>query len=272
MAIFHVEYFSNALRRVMPLTVLLPVEAPDIPGMPPQPSPIPFRTLYLLHGYSGSHRDWLHGSRIDMLSRLHRVAVVMPSSENSFYLDDEVRGAMYGKMTGEEIVSFTRTVFPLSDKRGDTAIAGLSMGGFGAMRTGLRYPETFGSIVALSSAFITDMVDAMKPEDPNPIAPYSYYRHTFGEMGQVLGSDRDPKALARRLVEADAALPRIYMACGAEDFLIESNRSFHAHLETLGVPHDYTEGTGVHDWVYWDAHIERAMEWLYGKPLVPQMG
>ncbi len=263
MAIFHIEYFSNALHRNMPMTVLLPVETPDMPGSEAVSPPAPFKTLYLLHGYCGSHRDWLHSSRIDALSRQHRVAVVMPSAENSFYLDDEVRGALYGKMTGEEIVSFTRTVFPLSDKREDTAIGGLSMGGFGAMRTGLRYPETFGGIVALSSALITDMVDKLKPEDQNPVAPYSYYRHTFGEMGKVLGSDRDPKALASRLVEAGSALPRIYMACGEDDFLIADNRSFHAHLETLGVPHEYTEGPGVHDWAYWDAHIERAMTWLY---------
>ena len=272
MAIFHVEYFSNAMHRTMPLTVLLPIEAPNIPEAAAIPSPMPFKTLYLLHGYSGSHRDWLHSSSIDALSRLYRVAVVMPSAENSFYLDDEIRDAYYGKMTGEEIVSFTRTAFPLSDKREDTAIGGLSMGGFGAMRTGLRYPRTFGAIIALSSAFITDMVDALKPEDQNPIATYSYYRHTFGERGQVLGSDRDPKALASKLVEAGADLPRIYMACGAEDFLIEPNRSFHAHLETLGVPHDYAEGSGVHDWVYWDAHIERAMTWLYGAPQLPEQG
>ncbi len=195
MAIFHVEYFSNAMHRTMPLTVLLPIEAPNMPDAAAIPSPMPFKTMYLLHGYSGSHRDWLHSSRIDALSRLYRVAVVMPSAENSFYLDDEIRDAYYGKMTGEEIVSFTRTAFPLSDKREDTAIGGLSMGGFGAMRTGLRYPKTFGAIIALSSAFITDMVDALKPEDQNPIATYSYYRHTFGERGQVLGSDRDPRRL-----------------------------------------------------------------------------
>ncbi len=268
MAIFQIEYYSNALHRVMPMTVLLPIESWDSMDKSPVASPVPFRTLYLLHGYSGSHQSWLQGSRIEALSRQYRVAVVMPSAENSFFLDDEVRGALYGKMTGEEIVAFTRSVFPLSHQRADTSIGGLSMGGFGAMRTGLRYPGTFGGIIAFSSAFITDMVDGMKETDPNPVAPYSYYRHTFGEAGQVLGSDRDPKALAKRLVETGEELPGIYLACGSEDFLIGANRSFHAHLETLGIPHEYREGPGVHDWAYWDAHIEQAMTWMYGSPPV----
>lgn len=264
MAVFKIDYFSRAIRRSIPLTVLLPIErtlesAADAPFSP-------FRTLYLLHGYSGTHTDWLENSRIAQLSQQYRLAVVMPSTENSFCLDDTVRGALYEKMVADELMTFSRSVFPLSKERSDTAIGGLSMGGYGALHTGLKYPDSYGAIIALSSALITDQVAHMTEENVPEIAPFSYYRHTFGEPANVLGSDVDPKALAQKLANSPEKMPRLYMACGTEDFLIENNRSMHEHLTKLGLSHEYREGAGVHDWAYWDAHIAQALEWLYGKP------
>jgi putative tributyrin esterase len=271
MATFQIDFYSNALSGITPMTAILPIEIPEnIPGIEIKERKEPFKTIYLLHGYSGSNNDWLNGSRIEFLARIFRVAVIMPAGRNSFYLDDEIKNEYYEKLVSEEIVEFSRKVFPLSDKREDTTIGGLSMGGYGAIRNGLKHSDVFGSIFAFSSALITDKTAQMKEGDGNPVmAPYSYYRHVFGDLDKLIGSDKDPKALAKRLVDTGADIPKIFMACGTEDFLLNENRSFHQCLLDMGIDHEYRESPGIHDWVFWDAYIEKAMEWLYGKPKLP---
>ena len=270
MAVFRIDFRSDTLRRIAPLTVVLPIEAPRIPGMEIPERTGPFKTIYLLHGYSGSQNDWITGTRIEYLARIFGVAVVMPAGENSFYLNDEIRGQYYEDFICEEIVDFTRKVFPLSTKREDTTIAGLSMGGYGAIRNGLKRSDVFGNICAFSSALITDRLPEMTPDMPDGLAPYSYYVHVFGDLSKAVGSDVDPKALAEKLVKDGAELPKIYMACGTEDFLVAPNRDFDQHLTKIGYEHTYEEGPGIHDWVFWDAYIEKAIKWLYGEPMVPQ--
>ena len=273
MATVTFSIYSHSLHRSTDVTAIIPAEKPAFPGTPFDPDQ-PFRTIYLLHGYSGSHADWLHGSKISQLAQMHRIAVICPAGENSFYVDEPSRDANYATFICDELVDFTRRVFPLSREREDTFIGGLSMGGYGALRNGFKYNETFGGIVALSSALITDGI-AMMPDEPAPspapgggggmgMSP-SYFIHCFGKPSQILGSDVDPKALAARLMEGSGPRPRLYMACGAEDFLIEPNRSLHQHLESVGYPHKYTEGPGTHSWEYWDLHIAEALKWLDGK-------
>lgn len=269
MAIFQIEMFSNSLKHHTPLVAIVPAERLEMPGFQAQDRDAPFRTIYLLHGYSGSQLDWLHGSRIVQLALLFNVAVIMPACGNGFYLDDEVRGELYEKYICEELIEFTRRVFPLSQRREDTTIAGLSMGGYGALRNGLKRSDVFGSIFAFSSALITDGIAGMKEGDANPVAPYSYYRHVFGDLDHVVGGPNDPKALARKAVAEGLAIPKIFMACGTEDFLLASNRDFKQCLDTCGIDCAYHESAGIHDWRFWDEYIEKAMEWQYGKPVNP---
>ena len=93
----------------------------------------------------------------------------------------------------------------------------------------------------------------------------SYFIHTFGKPSQIIGSDVDPKALAKKLVDAGGAMPKLYMACGAEDFLIESNRDLHKYFEEIGYKHFYIEGPGTHSWEYWNKHIADSLNWIDGK-------
>lgn len=86
------------------------------------------------------------------MGRGENLAVVMPAGENAFYVDQPSIGAMHGQFIGEELVEITRKMFPLSRKREDTFIGGLSMGGFGALRNGLKYHDTFGAVICLSGA------------------------------------------------------------------------------------------------------------------------
>jgi S-formylglutathione hydrolase FrmB len=259
MALFQIDYFSQSLKRNVPLAVIVPCDVPPelMPNMPEK-----FRVLYLLHGYSASYLDWLINAPLQELARRYGFAIIMPSGENSFYLNDEIRGALYENYIYRELPDFCRRFFPISEKKEDTIIGGLSMGGFGALHSGLAYPEVFGNIIALSSALITDEISKLKEGEGNAVAPYSYYRHTFGSLNKLLGSHNDPKALATKLIEENSEIPNIYIACGTEDFLIEQNRDFHRYLQQLKIKHEYTEGPGVHDWVFWNNYIVKGLEWL----------
>ena len=132
MAFIQVSFMSKTLMRTVPLQVILPVDKFTF-GQPEREEK-PFKTLYLLHGIFGNETDWVHGTRIQRWAEEKNLAVVMPAGENAFYVDQPSIGAMHGQFIGEELVEITRKMFPLSRKREDTFIGGLSMGGFGTQK------------------------------------------------------------------------------------------------------------------------------------------
>ncbi|MEK5491765.1 alpha/beta hydrolase-fold protein [Paenibacillus sp. FSL R7-0297] len=260
MATLQISLQSKCLKREVTFNALLPVDLPEGLGLPVWAGQ-PLRSLYLLHGFSGSHSDWMSFSRIRELSDRYQIAVFMPAGENGFYVDDENRDAFYGEYVGRELVEFTRRMFPLSAASEDTWIGGLSMGGYGAIRNGLKYAEQFGRIIALSSALIPYRIAGIPPDYKDGIASYSYYASVFGDLSRLLGSDKDPEQLVLDVKAKGLALPKLYMACGTEDMLLDVNRRFHQFLEGEGAGHHYVEGPGDHNWEYWDKHIEAALEW-----------
>ncbi|MUG46255.1 alpha/beta hydrolase [Paenibacillus woosongensis] len=265
MATIQVNFFSKCLRREVTFNALMPLDSPVIPGQTEEEHRIkPLKTLYLLHGYSGSHGDWLSYSRIRELSDKHRIAVIMPSGENHFYVDDEDLGAFYGEFVGKELVEFTRKMFPLSTDREDTYIGGLSMGGYGAIRNGLKYASHFSRIIALSSAILPYKIANAAPDFKDGIADYKYFRRVFGDLDRLLGSDKDPEALVMGLKETGKPIPQIYMACGTEDFLLDVNQRFRDFLVLENVPLTYVERTGAHTWDFWSEYIVYAIEWALG--------
>lgn len=261
MAQIQVNYFSGALMRQVTFQAIVPVDKMTFPGSPVREKK-PYKTLYLLHGIFGNYTDWMTGTRIERWAQENDLVVIMPSGDNSFYVDNEAAGAMYGEFIGRELVEMTRRMFPLSDKREDTFIGGLSMGGYGAMRNGLKYADTFGYIISLSGkVLIDDALDATN-DTPTIIGRRSYYESCFGDLNQLIGSDKDNKALIQKLIAEEKPIPKIYMAIGTDDFLLEDNRSFHAFLTEQGVDVDYFEGPGAHEWDFWDRWIKNALEWL----------
>lgn len=256
MAVMHVTFASESLKRWTDCVVIVPMEKG---ANPDSVIPEKFPTLYLLHGHSGNCMDWCTGSDIRAYAEKNRVAVVMPSGENSFYLDDEQADIRYAGLIAE-LVAFTRKMFPLSEKREDTFIGGLSMGGFGALRNGFFYSHLFGKVIGLSGAYIQDSLANMGPEG-NGVAPRGYYERVFGDLQAVVGSDKNPLICAQQAKERGDA-PKVFMACGTEDFLISENRNMAQSLKQLGIEVDYFEGEGVHDWTFWNAWIKEAFAWL----------
>ncbi len=223
----------------------------------------PFKTLYLLHGIFGDYTDWVNGTRILSWASEKNLAVVMPSGDNHFYVDGlEKYGANYGTFIGKELVEITRAMFPLSDKKEDTFIGGLSMGGYGALVNGLKYHDTFSRIIALSAALNIDDVINSNNDVEGLIGRRDYYESIFGDLSKLKGSDKDYCELVRRLREKKEKLPKIYIACGTEDFLIEKNRCFRDFLVENEADVTYVEAPGIHNWVFWDEYIYKALEWL----------
>ncbi len=260
MAYYRIEYYSQALHRTTAFEMVLPNDPrEDAPENPYRDKPM--RTLFLLHGYTGKAGNWVPEEL--ELPEKYNFAIVMPSAENSFFLNWEATGFAYQTMVGEELVDYVRRTFGIAKDAGTTNIAGLSMGGFGALHTGLYYPDTFGKIGALSSALIVHEVAKMKPGEGNPVANYEYYRTCFGDPEKLLESDNNPETLIRKLKNAGKKIPDIYMCCGTEDFLIQNNREMHAFLEKENVEHIYKESPGIHNMVFWRENIVKIVEWMF---------
>ena len=260
MAYFKIDYFSNALHRMASFEMLLPNDRrADLPWQKTEYNTRPMKALFLLHGYTGKAGNWVP----EELAEQYNFAIVMPSGENAFYLNGLSTGHAFQTLVGEELVQYVRNTFHLALRPEDTCIAGLSMGGFGALHTGLAYPETFGKIGALSSALIVHEIAGMQPGQSNAVANYEYYRECFGDLNTVLERDTNPEVLARKLKKAGANIPSIYMCCGTEDFLLENNRQLHRFLEAEGIRHEYHEGPGRHDMAFWSEHIRYIVQWMF---------
>lgn len=261
MAFIQMSILSKSLMRTVPVNVILPADKMVFPGMP-EPPEKPFKTLYLLHGVFGSYIDWVNGTRIQRYAEEHDLAVVMPSGDNAFYVDQPGANNYYGEFVGKELVELTRKMFPLSRKREDTFIGGLSMGGYGAMRNGLKYWENFGSIVALSGALLVEDVAKRTNDDPFFLNRRDYAEACFGDLSKILDSDKNPKYLVRQLKKEGRPIPRIYMACGDADSLLPANQDMAAFLKEQGADVTFEVGPGAHEWDFWDTYIRRAIEWL----------
>ncbi|MGI6115550.1 alpha/beta hydrolase [Luoshenia tenuis] len=261
MAQLQLNFISECLMRTVPVNVIIPLDKIPLPGTPKRADK-PFKTLYLLHGGYGNYTDWLTGTRIQRWAEERDLAVVMPSGDNKFYVDNLQNGDRYGEFIGRELVEFTRRMFPLSPLREDTYIAGLSMGGYGATVNGLKYSDTFGAIGSFSAGYILD--DIIRDTELGQVAKFgpAFYQQTFGPKESLKGSDRDYEDLARRIVAAGKAFPALYIAVGTEDFLYKRVNEYCRFLESLGVNFTYEESAGGHEWDFWDRHLKRFLDWL----------
>lgn len=258
MAQLKVDFMSKALMRTVSINVILPV---DKVFFEKEEEVKPFKTLYLLHGIFGNNSDWISGTRIQSWAQEKNIAVVMPSGENKFYINNEYTCERFSDFIGEELVEITRKMFNLSNRREDTFIAGLSMGGYGAIINGLKFNNTFGYVAGLSSALILDDVLSGEEGISAIMGGRQYYTGIFGDLSKLRGSDKDYEALAKELSNSKNA-PKMYLCCGTEDQLINANRRFRDLLLDNNFDVTYVEGPGEHNWYFWDEYILKVLEWL----------
>lgn len=276
MAQISIDYFSSSLMRTTTIDILLPFDSmddalgtdwemrSDEKGWDRRPYPPerpPFKTLYLLHGITGNHADWISESRIRSWAAARNLAVVMPSGYNAFYLDQPESHNFYGRFVGQELINVTRRILPLSTQREDTFIGGISMGAYGALRAGFKYCETFGSVISLSSAMIADNIEDVINNDVFFLSR-PFLESTFGDLSQLVGSDKDPARLAADLVYCNRPRPRVFLACGNADPFAYPNRVLADRLRGAGLEVEYRELAGGHDWDLWNAALPQALDWL----------
>lgn len=259
MAHFNIKFFSNSLNRPVPLEVIIPVDPrADWEGKVPEVDKANMKCIFLFHGYTGDGGNWI--SEWELAK--NNCAVVCPSCENSFYLDGISTAHKFQTFVGVELVNFIRTTFGLALTPEKTFTMGMSMGGFGAMHTALAYPQTFSKCVCLSSALIVHGIAHMKPGTNNGMANYEYYRECFGDLETVEERDVNPEILALNLKKEGKALPKIYMTCGTEDFLLEPNRAMDKFLTENKIEHIYIEDKGQHDMDFWTKCVPGALDFL----------
>ncbi|MEU3455175.1 alpha/beta hydrolase family protein [Micromonospora sp. NPDC006766] len=253
MARIRCDFFSEALGMGTSMTVLLPERASAGIGMAGGAAHGDPPVLYLLHGLSDDDTIWTRRTSIERYVAPLGLAVVMPMVARSFYAD-ETHGNRYWTFLSEELPEVCRSYFRLSDRREDTFVAGLSMGGYGAMKWALRAPGRFAAAASLSGA-----LDVARRRDhpTSPLNPAVW--HTVWGDREVTGTDDDTVALLER---AGDDLPAFYVACGTEDFLYEDSVRFVDTARHRGLPVTVDFSPGDHDWAYWDTKIQDVLAWL----------
>jgi putative tributyrin esterase len=260
-----------------------------------------YPVAYYLHGWSGAESDWLSFAEIDraadsvFAAGAPEMILVMPDGDDGWYTDWAVpqtyaacmadtaldrRGTTYcterqgyATYVAHDLVAHIDSTYRTRADRRHRGIAGLSMGGYGAIALALTHPDEFAA-AASHSGVLSPLYAG-----PHPFAaPPRYFasldsvrgtvRWTRTTNGQAFGGDvagwqaRDPAGLARRLKAAGGPFPALFVDGGTEDGLIDESRAFHAELLALGVPHQYAEWPGLHDWRYWRAHVGESLAWL----------
>lgn len=256
-AMIELNYFSKALNTKTTVNVLLPEADKKAEGVAGAPEG-EYKTLYLLHGMTDDRRGWSRHTNIDLYSRQHNVAVVMPEVGNSWYTDTAY-GPKYLTFVGKELPEVCRSYFRgMSPRREMNFVAGNSMGGYGAVKVALTYPDRFFACAAFSGAL--DVTRKGRKLD------WENWRGIFGfdlpNAEALAGTRHDLFFLAREAKEKGIALPAFYFWCGTEDGLIDNNRAYHAHLTALGIEHEYRESAGGHQWEMWDVQIQAALNFL----------
>ena len=206
--------------------------------------------LYLLHGYYGDYTDWLYMSNISRYVEGKDLVVVMPDGANSYYTNHP-NGLQYHDYIVKDLVKRIEETFPVAKTKDKRFIAGLSMGGFGALSIGLSHPEMFSKVIALSAVI---NIQHMRPSFNEGNRVYKF-ETLFGE--DINNTYKDIYQLA--LNDHSQSL---FIICGTEDFLYEDNKQFHEFLVNHHIEHTYIEDEGNHNWEFWDKHIKTSLQFL----------
>ena len=241
-------FFSAALQRNMPYQVVLPVHyATDGASYP---------VLYLLHGWQGDETNWIQLTQLVALASRYPLIVVLPRAENSWYVNSAtVAQNRFADFIANDLIAEVEHRFRVLPAPGSRAIAGLSMGGYGAILTALKRPGTFAFIGSISGAFdgpsgIERVMPQLKPS-------------TDAAFGAMDSRTRRENNIDLLLAQADpSATSYLFLECGAADPLLESNRRVVRALSQRGMAYEYHELPGAHTWPFWNQSLPGLLEVL----------
>ena len=247
MAFFSGTIYSEALRIETSLRVILPPK-----GMAAS------KVLYLLHGLHGDSGDWTRRTCVEPFAEARGYAVIMPEVQRSFYADIQ-NGCKYFTYVSEELPALCEKLFGFTHTREKTFVAGLSMGGYGALKCALRRPEFYAACASFSGAVdLRHMLQAGDRADKFP-----EYRLLLGANGVL--EDKDDIMKLAETVSALPQKPRVLVTCGLSDYLYPLNARLRALMETLNFDFKYMEWPGEHTWPFWNESLPHALAFFDGE-------
>lgn len=249
-----VQFESKLVGATLPYNVLLPADY-NQPAARAKRYPV----LYLLHGLTGHYTNWLDKTRLVEYTAGYDVIVVMPEGNNSWYTDSAtVPADKYESYIVQELIPDVEKRFRASGARDGRAIAGLSMGGYGALKFGVKHPELFVFAASMSGAL--DAASWTEADLKGLESVWRTLQPVYGAADSETRAANDLSKLYRELPkERIAALPFVYVDCGTEDALLQTNRSFADILVKQKIPHEYRQLPGNHSWTYWDAQVQEVL-------------
>jgi S-formylglutathione hydrolase FrmB len=255
-----VKFQSKTIGRELPYIVVLP------PGYHASSS-TRYPVLYLLHGLGGHYRDWTTRTNVADYAAQYRIIVVTPEGNDSWYVDSAaVASDKYEFYILNELIPDVESHYRAIQSRYGRAIAGLSMGGYGAVKFGLKHPEQFVFAGSMSGAFsVTKQSDADRGN--------GWDLRAFGPIDSPTRKANDVFEIARA-VNADrvASLPYFYFDCGTEDapFIFKSNRELAEVFSQKKIKYEYRELPGDHSWGYWDQQVQEVLKIVAQKLRMPR--
>ncbi|AKG74502.1 alpha/beta hydrolase [Salinicoccus halodurans] len=250
MALLSINFNSTVLGKHHSFKVILPENDTQFE---PSKKTQTLKTMLLLHGLSNDDSLYTRYTNVERFANRANLAVIMPSADHSFYTNMVHGHSYYDHIL--EVWDYAHQILPLSKDRKDNFIAGHSMGGFGTIQFAFKESGRFSKACFMSSA-----------TNPEKLVDYDWYDFSFkGIVGQNDTSDGTVLDIRRDIedaLEKGVDIPELYMMCGTEDYVYEDNLKFKKFLEGKGIDFKYEEGPGNHDWDYWNAGIEKAIDWF----------
>jgi len=260
MALVELNFESQYLNGNTQVSIILPDKPRDQEPAAFYGSGNRYKVLWLLHGTFGDHSDWIRKSRIELYACEKDLIVVMPSALNSDYVNWDGCMMGYGMYDCliQELMPLVYGWFPASDRREDNYVAGLSMGGGGALIYALNHPEKFAAAAVLSMAARNYQRELAEPGAMDNHRLANRVRNAGGMEGLLASVDHTWRILGESVGEVD--LPRLYCAVGKDDFLYAWYTEFKAYAEELGADITFEEFEGYgHEWRFWDLTIQKAL-------------
>lgn len=253
MSFIQMDFQSQSLLRAVNIKVILPTD-----GFSGKPVQKPFKTLYFLPGYSANAFQLITYLSLRKQSELKELAIVLVDGENLFYQDLPTLNTNFSAFI-KEVVEVTRETFPLSDKREETFIGGISMGGYGSLYNGIRHSDFFSKVVAFSPAIdpYSIMVEKQLP---------GFYKEQFSILFKDLETYQSSDTyLYKSWFAKSKQKPELWLCCGTEDILVfDQVDAFTTKLTEANISHTYEKSPGNHDIYYWEQMLDNAFSFLVG--------
>ena len=247
-----VRFQSKLINASLPYNVILPADY-DTSRTTRYP------VLYLLHGLMGHYSDWLQRTNVADYAADYRMIVVMPEGNDGWYTDSAgVPADKYESYILKELIPDVQQRYRTIEARYGRAIAGLSMGGYGAVKFGLKSPSTFVFAGSVSGAFGITRISEKDAGDR-----WQEFQKLFGPAGGETRVGNDLFEIIGKLAAARVpALPYFYFDCGTEDapWIFAANRDLSALMFEKKIPHEFRQLPGDHSWAYWDRQVQEVLK------------